>query len=64
VGGLLVETETYPPAPCAQERHRILEEMGLAGSSDDRFSAVSFACDLAMMVEKMWTAVSAIRRKR
>jgi hypothetical protein len=63
VGGLLVETENYPPAPCTQERHRLLEETELAGSSDDRISALSFACDLAMMVEKTWMAVSAIRRK-
>src|ERR1700682_3941730 len=34
-------------------RHGILKEDELPGPTDDRISAVSFECDLAVMVEKM-----------
>jgi hypothetical protein len=34
-------------------RYGILKEDELPGPSDDRISAVSFECDLAVMVEKM-----------
>ncbi len=34
-------------------RYGILEEMELPGPGDDRISAVTFECDLAVMIEKM-----------
>jgi hypothetical protein len=33
-------------------RYEILEEMDLPGPGDDRISAVTFECDLVVMIEK------------